>query len=141
MAPGPPSGATLRVPVPEKAVWEGVWKTRQKNYATWLTREAAGPLKVRFSYERVGKNQNVLHRQKYVFLGGLGDPKTMQKRPRERHYTHHGGSKVPLLASVRRLLCVPFFNDFLYDFPLLLGSGRGSENLVGGMRARRSGLA
>ena len=33
LAPGPPSGATLHVPGPEKTVWEGVWKTRQKNDA------------------------------------------------------------------------------------------------------------
>ena len=93
----------------------------RKMTQTCLTRGAAGTLEVWFSYKTVGKNQNVLHRQKYVFLGGLGDPKMMQKRPRERHYTHHGGSKVPFVASVRRLLRVPFFNDFFVRFSSTFG--------------------
>ena len=45
----------------------------------------------------------------------------MQKGPREGHYTHHEGSKVPLLASVRRLLRVPFFNDFFVRFSSTFG--------------------
>ena len=116
LTPGPPSGATLHVPGPEKTVWEGVWKTRQKNDAN-IAHKRGGTV----SYESVGKNHNGLHREKDVFLEGLGDPKMMQKGPRERHYTHHGGSKVPFVASVRRLLRVPFFNDFFVRFSSTFG--------------------
>ena len=118
---GPPRARLCTSRCQKKPSGRGSGRHVRKMMPTWLTREAAGPLKVRFSYESVGKNHDGLHRRKYVFLGGLGDPKTTQKRPRERHYTHHGGSRVPLLASVRRLLCVPFFNDFFVRFSSTFG--------------------
>ena len=118
---GPPRARLCTSRGQKRPSGRGSGRHVRKMMQTWLTREAAGTLKVRLAYESVGKNHNGLHREKDVFLGGLGDPKMMQKGPRERHYTHHGGSKVPLLASVRRLLCVPFFNDFFVRFSSTFG--------------------
>ena len=92
-----------------------------------LKREAVGTLKTWFSYRSVGKNHNVVRLQKNAFSGGLGDPKRRQKRDQERHYTHRGGSRVPLQASVRRLLRDLFFNAFSVPFSSTFGSGRGGQ--------------
>ena len=47
---------------------------------TGLTREAAGTLKVRLSYESVGKNHNGLHREKDMGFRGSGGPQNDAKK-------------------------------------------------------------
>ena len=59
----------------KRASGRGSGRHVRKMTQTRLQRGAAGALKVLFSYESVGKNQNVIHRQTYMFLGGLGIPK------------------------------------------------------------------
>ena len=120
-APGPPSGATLHVPVPESTVWEGVWKTRQKNDANMAHKRCGWNTESKAFVRECWKKSECHPSAKRRLFRGSGGPKMMQRRPRERHYTHHGGSKVPFVASVRRLLRVPFSNDFFVRFSSTFG--------------------
>ena len=91
LAPGPPSGATLHVPGPEKTVWEGVWKTRQKNDANmahkrggWNTESKA------FVRESWKKSQWPPSAKRRVFRGSGGPQNDAKKTPGAPLYSPWG---------------------------------------------------
>lgn len=91
LAPGPPSGATLHVPGPEKTVWEGVWKTRQKNDANmahkrggWNTESKA------FVRECWKKSQWPPSAKRCVFRGSGGPQNDAKRTPGAPLYSPWG---------------------------------------------------